>query len=293
MARESYSVTESVLGTGDTAEYTFDFKIEDETHLLMVELDEDNEFVQSFRGDDEELVSNLEFDEVEGGGTVTLVDDLETDHTLILLLANDEPTQPSEFKEKSGWTLRQFEMALDRLAGAIQRLTYRSAKSLRSHEKFDPDEFDMELPHDFNAVAGSMPAINEDLNGFEMLSPSSLLSMVAQRTYPITDGQAATILEDADGNQETFDGSVYVGSRYECVVIRGTTVCSKVCFDVLNLDGSWKYVFDSETYHEDGAVCGVTFAITLDDDTVLITAAADSGAGDGYVLVKKHRYTTP
>ncbi len=146
MARDTYDVKEQYLGTGALSEYTFDFKIESLTQLLVIEYDASGVQTQKVRGDDNIYLSSVDFDPVAGAGTVHLAAALTNNYTLVLLLANDAPTQPSQFKGKADFTLKRLEAALDFIVGSVQRLAYRAARSVQLNDFDDETAFDATLP---------------------------------------------------------------------------------------------------------------------------------------------------
>ncbi len=172
MSRPDYDIVETYTGTGLLTDYTFDFKIEAEEHLLVVVLDTNGDEIERVRGDDTVYLSGVVFDEINGGGTVTLTDELESGYTIYLILANDEPTQSYEFSDKGSFTLKTFEMALDFIMGAVQRATWLAQRSLRLHDTFDnsPEVFDMQLPVDLSDCADKLVLMNSTGTGFAPVS---------------------------------------------------------------------------------------------------------------------------
>jgi len=166
MARDTYDVREEYTGTGSLDTYSFDFKIEALTQLLVVEYDTDGVETQRVRGTDSTYLDSVEFDAVEGGGTVVLAADLTSGYKLILLLANDAPTQASEFKNKADFTLNRIEAALDFLGGAIQRLAYLGGRSVKLNDYDDTDDFDPSLPPGVAGAEALIPATNADGTGW-------------------------------------------------------------------------------------------------------------------------------
>lgn len=170
MAITIYEPRVEYVGAGNLADYTFDFKIASLEHLLVIVTDDT--FVETFRvrGSDTTDLDSVEFDPIDGGGTVHLAVNLPTNHHLFILLANDGPLQESEFKNKTDFTLKRFEDALDVLGGAIQRLTYLVSRSFRIPEaKLDADAFDIELPAPIEA--SKVIAINSTGDGIELIDP--------------------------------------------------------------------------------------------------------------------------
>lgn len=167
MSRSEFNTEERYIGTGALTDYSFDFKIESLAQLLIIELDDTGVETQRVRGTDTTYLSTVDFDVENGGGTVTLAAALDTDYTLIIQLANDEPTQPYEFRDKFSFTLKSFENALDWLAGAIQRLAWRSGRSVKLNDAYDNDTapIDMELP--VTVVAEAMLRMNDAGDGVD------------------------------------------------------------------------------------------------------------------------------
>ncbi len=146
MSRSSYTVKHSYTGTGSLDTYSFDFKITKLTQLLVVVIDDTGVETERVRGDDVTYLDSVTFDAINGAGEVVLLAALPLSYTLLLILADDEPVQEFEFKNKSSFSLSRFERALDVLAGAIQRLSYLSKQSLRIHDIDDEEAFDNQLP---------------------------------------------------------------------------------------------------------------------------------------------------
>src|SRR5690606_25503513 len=121
---------------------------------------------QRVRGDDSVYLDSVEFDSVEGGGTVTLAANLASGRLLKLILAPDEPTQPSRFRGLSSFTLKLIEMALDRLGGAIQRLAYIGARSLKIHDLDDVSAFTTMLPPGIAENGDRVVVVNPAGTGF-------------------------------------------------------------------------------------------------------------------------------
>ena len=148
MSRTLYKTKETYIGNGSLAAYTFDFKIEANTQLEVIVMDNSGVEIQRVRGDDTVYLSSVAFDPVDGGGTVNLQANLPTDYDLIILLANDAPTQPFLFSDKLSFNLKRIEAALDFVVGAVMRLTYRANQALRIHDSEDEETFDAQLPPD-------------------------------------------------------------------------------------------------------------------------------------------------
>ena len=140
MSRPTYAPKQTYTGTGSLSAYTFNFKIEVLTQLLIVEVDDSDVETQRVLGDDVVYLSSVTFDPVDGAGTVNLAANLATNYRLIIPLANDDSTQTYEFRNKTSFTLKRFESAMDFMTGAVQRLAYRGKQALRIHDLDDEDQ---------------------------------------------------------------------------------------------------------------------------------------------------------
>lgn len=167
MSRATYAPKEEYLGDGSLAAYTFDFKIEAKSQLLVIEIDDSGDETERVDGDDTTYLSGVVFDSVDGGGTVTLAANLTAGYTLLLLLANDSPTQPYEFGNKNTFSLKRIEAALDYAVGAIQRLAYRGRQAFRIHDADDEDTFDGQFPPGVGLALGRYLRINDAGDGVE------------------------------------------------------------------------------------------------------------------------------
>lgn len=147
--RASYDVREVYVGNGSLDTYSFDFKINELDDLLVIETDENGDIVEEVRGSDTtDLISSVTFDAINGGGSITLLANLASNHGLIIVMAPDEPVQDFEFKNKFDFTLPRFERALDKLAGFIQRSFYLASRGLKLPETLTESDFDPTLPLD-------------------------------------------------------------------------------------------------------------------------------------------------
>lgn len=165
MSIEEFNVKEQWLGTGLLSEYTFDFTIQDPSHLLLILQNAAGDEVTRFRGDDRTYLSGIVFYPKDGGGIVTLLNPLTDQYVITALLAPDAPTQPSEFKGKFAMTLELFEYALDRIVCQVQRLAYLAARSMKLSDLDDVTAFDMTLPPKITTKAGATIVVNPNGNG--------------------------------------------------------------------------------------------------------------------------------
>lgn len=306
MARADYDVIEEYTGTGSKLDYTFSFKIEDLSQLLVVELDTTGAQTQKVRGTDAVYIDSVTFDSVDGGGTVFLNANLTLNYKLKLILANDAPTQPSQFKNKGSFTLQNFENALDFIVGAVQRLAYRSARSVQLDESIMTAEFDPTIPVDMIGASGYTMVTNEDGDGWE-IGPSvgtiqdaidagvaaeaaqaaaeaaALEATFSWTEHEVTDGQAATALTD-----ETVDFATYSSKYYFVEIIRGSpvTVHSNGTLAIQKLAGTGRVVVGGMMAEE---AHGVTFSLSQTGTVATLRAALDSGAGNGTIKLTATR----
>lgn len=167
MSRPLYDVKEKYVGTGLLDEYTFDFKITSKDQLLVIVTDDDDVEVQRLRGTDTTFLSDVIFDAVAGAGTVQLQAVLPADYTIIILLADDAPVQTYEFRNKTSFTLRTFEDALDLIMGAVQRLAYLAKQGLRIHDLDEEEDFDCSLPPGIVDNGDKILIVNNAGDGFD------------------------------------------------------------------------------------------------------------------------------
>ena len=201
MSISTYNVRSEYTGNGSLASYTFNFKIASKSHLIV--LVTSAAFVTTFRvrGTDVTYLTSVTFDAVAGGGTVVLASNLPSGHKLTILLANDEPLQASEFKNKSDFTLSRFESVLDVLAGAIQRLAYLSDRSLKlSDSIIDSQTFDATIPA-HTTTTGTEDNIDKvlcvgDDNASFKFGPT-IVSLAAQAAAALASQVAAAASESA------------------------------------------------------------------------------------------------
>lgn len=230
MARNLFDVQEIFLGDGTLDIYSFDFKITKLTQLMVLILDDSGVEVEDsrVRGDDTTVIlESVEFDGVNGGGEITLLDELPNGYSIVLLLADDEPVQESIFRDMASFTNIKFEMALDVLAGALQRVAFLAQRSPRLHDSINKNAapFDMQ----FIPEAGRALIINDSNDGMTMGPDASEIAdaaanaaiasaaataavaaaasqLSAQKSFAILNNQAATAIIDA---LTTLDSSLH------------------------------------------------------------------------------------
>lgn len=135
--RPEYKTRSAYLGDGATEIYTFDFKIVNKTHLLVLNVDPDGNVVWAVRATDTTYFTTTLTGET--GGSIDLVAPLPLNHRLIILLADDEPTQPAKYVTNDAYTMKQIENSFDWLSGQIQRIRYLLDRSFKLPEKFIDD----------------------------------------------------------------------------------------------------------------------------------------------------------
>ena len=200
MSRTTYAPKESYTGNGATSAYTFDFKIEATTQLLVVVLNDSGVEVERVRGNDLVYLSSVTTN-FGGGGTVNLAANLTTNYTIYLLLANDSPTQVYEFRNKNSFTLKRFEDALDFILGAVQRLAFLSLGSLRISDTDDESLFDAQLPEGIATQLSKTLIVNATGDGFDY-GPSAA-TITTDVAAAAASAAAALASETAAGISET------------------------------------------------------------------------------------------
>lgn len=147
MSLPLFDVASRYTGDGIVTTYTFDFKIFAAEEVLVMIFDDTGTEVSRVYGDDATgVISSVAFDTESGGGSVVLASALTIDYTIVLILANDNPTQIFEFRGKGTLKLRDLENALDRLGSALQRAAWLAQRSIRMNDATDSDDFDGQLP---------------------------------------------------------------------------------------------------------------------------------------------------
>lgn len=215
MGIATYDVKEQYIGTGSLADYTFDFKIQSLSHLIVIKLNDEGIELWRVRGTDTTYLDAVAFDADNGGGTVTLIDDLETSYTLIILLANDEPVQLSEFKNKFDFTLKRIEDALDYNISATQRVAFLAQRAMLLHEFDNIASFNPSLPPGMPGQIGKIPHTNDAGTGwapvedwrstFDMDATIAAALAAAQAAQDAADAAAASATAASDAAASTVD----------------------------------------------------------------------------------------
>lgn len=315
----SYNVVENYTGTGLLDTYSFEFKISDLSELLILILDDDGEEVSRVRGDDDTgIVASATFDAANGGGEVVFTDPIGDDYTLLFFLAPDEPTQDYEFSDKFSFNLKDFERALDRLEGPIQRAIFLSNRSVRLNDGRSttlPDLFDPQLPAELtpNAsividdtglklvlgpTAAQLAQATVDAAAAAASAAAAVVSaaaaaasaaLVASFTGFIRSGPFS-VLNNANSNLlgELFDSTVYTQIDYIAKVTRNSTVFARIEFSIFFRNSAWEIAVAEIRYADAAVTPGITF--TVDSVTGQINAAADNGAGNATITLDKVRW---
>jgi hypothetical protein len=223
------------IGNGSLAAYSFDFKL-GSLDDLIVQVYSDS-FVKTFRvdGNDTTYLSSVEFDPVDGGGLVTLASNLPSGHFLAILLANDAPTQDSEFSNKGTFTLKRIENAFDYVVGAIQRLAYLGSRSIRLSDVLSSSEtFDTSLPiSSTNTViqnnAGKILAIGADNKSFQ-LGPTvdSIVTNVAVAAAAAVDSSADAAAAASSAANAAISASAAAASAASALASKNNASTSEI-----------------------------------------------------------------
>jgi len=180
MSRSEYLVEAQYVGTGAVSAYEFDFLIGQLDDLEVVVNNASGVETQRVRGSDATYLSSVTYDAVSGGGTVNLLLALPSNYTILLLLANDLPTQPYEFRDKSSFTLRRIESAFDWLTGSIQRLTYRANRSIKTNDNTTIAAFNpMWPPFGAESMSKKIPSFSTAGTGWAPVTEWTTLPNVA------------------------------------------------------------------------------------------------------------------
>lgn len=300
MSRE-FTLQNSYTGDGVLTQFAFDFKVTALDQILVIVLDDTGVETERVRGDDTVYLSTAEFDDQNGGGSITLAAALTAAYTIYIQLADDEPSQDQELRDKFSLNTRTIENAYDRLMGAIQRVVFRASRSIRLHDTFDngvldAENFDMQLPINTTDFPDGIITINSTADGFEIGSTvaeildaaveASLEAVTAgtndSAEFAITEGQAATDLTGMTINSATYKAVYYIYT-----IVRGTTVFSSGWLRFHYRNGTW-YCLQSDDDRDDSAVAhGVTFSFTGTSTAQIQAAVASDGAGNGTIDLKQ------
>lgn len=105
-----------------------------------------------------------------------------------------------------------------------------------------------------------------------------------QSSHAVTSGQAATGLVG-----QTFDGLNYLAVVFEYIVYQSTTVFATGTFSIHYRNSTWELVMGHTREHASSTQNGITFSITQ-ATTIATLKVAESGVGNGTILLKKSYY---
>jgi len=201
----NYDTRSLALGDNVVTEIEFDFLVTKKTDVLLSIVESGQDTI-TFRGDDTTYLSDLTFDSVVGGGTVTLLTALATGKTLYIDLDVQEPDQPNMFRVVNNYlqAFRSIERALDYLVTQIQTLSRWKEQSVRLPRHVDIANFDPTLPEGIPGVgnADHLLAVNDTGDGFK-ISAESTTSLAAQAAAALASQVAAAASEAAAELAET------------------------------------------------------------------------------------------
>lgn len=206
--RPAYNVREVYLGDGIQKVFTFDFKIVNVEDLLVLYVDLTGAEVWRARGNDTTYFTTILNEDLDGGTITWVTDEPVLGYKVIILLADDNPTQPSRYTTDSRYTMKKIEASLDTLSGQIQRIRYLLDRSLRLPEKVT-DALTTEL-----ATLIPEGVLTTDVDGnFVLIPRADFASDAAGGSLP-AGGDAFAILEklsNADNDADWTDPLVYNG----------------------------------------------------------------------------------
>ena len=220
MSIPQYAPRAEYIGAGNLAEYSFDFKISSASQVLVIVTDANYVETIRVRGDDVVDLVGIDFDSEEGGGAITLAVDLPAGHLLTILFDDNAPTQLTEFRNKSDFTLKRLEAMVDTQAAQIQKLNYLMLRSLKLKSSMniaDAADFNTELP--MNTIddlvednSGKTIVIGADNKSLE-LGPSIADAIASSTGLPVG-GVQYDLLEkqtSTDGDADWTGPLVYNG----------------------------------------------------------------------------------
>ena len=206
--RPAYNVREVYLGDGIQNAFTFDFKIVNVEDLLVLYVDPTGAIVWETRGNDTTYYTTLLNENLDGGTITWVTDEPAVGYQVIILLADDNPKQPSRYTVDSRYTMKKIEASLDTLSGQIQRIRYLLDRSLRLPEKV-VDAISTEL---VELIPEGVMTTDADGN-FTMTPITEFSNDEAQGSLP-PGGDAFALLEKlsaTDNDADWTDPIVYNG----------------------------------------------------------------------------------
>ena len=82
------------IGEGNKKDYSFPFKITNNSQILILVFNDIGELQYEERGDDNTFIDQVKFNALTGGGTVILKDNLQLDYSLVIKLSMNTAVQP-------------------------------------------------------------------------------------------------------------------------------------------------------------------------------------------------------
>jgi hypothetical protein len=272
MSIPNYDVREEYVGLGNLNEYTFSFKILALTQIIIRITDQNFNLICDVRGDDIVFLANVAFDPWRGGGTVTLVSNLALDYKLTLLLANDAPTQPSEFRNKDDFTLGRFESALDFIAAALQRADYLVQRAIKIGDDLVTEQpFNTQLP-----ITSTDPMVQDNVgkvvlvgadNASFILGPNNtgVNPFLSETQQLIANDQVAP----APITSMMVDGSKYIYAEFFYSIYRTDGITErretgKLSIEFLPIAGTWRIASRESSFN----------ALNAGPNSITVTTAA-------------------
>lgn len=168
MSRPQYDIREVYNGNDVITDFTFDFKITNLGHLLVLLVNISDSLVDfSVRATDTTYFTTT-INTDTNGGKIIFPAPVPTGKKLVILLADDVPIQGAQFSADSRYTMKKIEQSFDNLGGQIQRIKYQLDRSLRIPEKFT-DAFNSEIN---DIIASAVVMIDETGTKFMMVPRS-------------------------------------------------------------------------------------------------------------------------
>ncbi len=268
-------------GNGSASSFSFSAKIMEDSDLLVTKrlistgaettLALTTDYTVAGVGDD-------------AGGSITLVAGALAATYKIVIRRVRPITQETDIRNQTDFYPETHEDEFDMLVMVDQQQQDELDRSVKLPETVTSSDFDPRLPVDITDNPEKVLCINDDGDGFELKEASEVAALAGQTTHSITDGQSATSLTDV-----TLDSAVYTSAIYDYEIVRGTTVFSTGRFSLHYRDSTWRLVMWSENYDDSASASGVTFSLT-GTTVAQIQAACDTGAGNGTIQLKKHRF---
>ncbi len=283
MSRPDYMPRQEYQADGVAIAYTFAFKIETLQQLLVLVLDPNGVVLNSLRGDDVSVLYSVIYDATEGGGTVTFIAAPTINNVIVLLEANDAPTQPYQFRNKGALDLKTIEMAYDYIMGAVQRLAYLVLGAVRLPDAVDPTDFDARLPANIQVSPNTVIGVNSTADGLVLVANPNVAN--AQVSTTIVAGQSATPI-----NGGLLDSAVYTSGIYFYEILRGTTIFSTGLFSLHYRNATWYLVMWSDNRDGASVANGVTLSLTGTTIAQINAAVAADGAGNGTLKIKNYGF---